>query len=147
LNHESNVKCSISSKSYHPYLPPQKVSKILKIEWIHSSLPKNEKSHFGSHCPLGVKMDMQFEISKRKVQWLFAHNSVLYEWKLSFVTYDFRELQKKSELKIIKYGYIKGCPKRLATSLKILGIKDWTYNFYTTLYMKLYTTFTMKGCF
>jgi hypothetical protein len=27
-----NVTCSISLESYHPYLPPQKVSKILKIE-------------------------------------------------------------------------------------------------------------------
>jgi hypothetical protein len=27
-----NVTCSISLESYHPYLPPQIVSKILKIE-------------------------------------------------------------------------------------------------------------------
>jgi hypothetical protein len=32
-------------ESYHPYLPPQKVSKILKIECIHSSLPRITKSH------------------------------------------------------------------------------------------------------
>jgi hypothetical protein len=31
-------------ESYHPYLSPQKVSKILKIEFIHSSLPKITKS-------------------------------------------------------------------------------------------------------
>jgi hypothetical protein len=42
-------------ESYHPYLPPQKVSRILKIECTHSSLPRNAKSRFGSHCPLGVK--------------------------------------------------------------------------------------------
>jgi hypothetical protein len=32
-------------ESYHPYLPPEKVSKILKVECIHSSLPKITKSH------------------------------------------------------------------------------------------------------
>jgi hypothetical protein len=31
--------------------------------------------------------------------------------KASFVAYDYRELYKKSELKIIKYGYVRGCPK------------------------------------
>jgi hypothetical protein len=40
-----NVTCSISLESYHPYLPPQNVSKILKIECIHSSLPRITKSH------------------------------------------------------------------------------------------------------
>jgi hypothetical protein len=47
--------CSISLESYHPYLPPQKVSKITKIECIHSGLPSNAKSHFGCLGPLGVK--------------------------------------------------------------------------------------------
>jgi hypothetical protein len=31
--------------------------------------------------------------------------------KASLVAYDFRELYKKSELKIIKYGYVRDCPK------------------------------------
>jgi hypothetical protein len=31
--------------------------------------------------------------------------------KTSLVTYDFRELHNKSEIKIIKYGYVRGCPK------------------------------------
>jgi hypothetical protein len=31
--------------------------------------------------------------------------------KASLVAYDFRELHKKSELKILKYGYVRGCPK------------------------------------
>jgi hypothetical protein len=31
--------------------------------------------------------------------------------KASLVAYDFRKLQKKLELKIIKYGYVRGCPK------------------------------------
>jgi hypothetical protein len=31
--------------------------------------------------------------------------------KASLVAYDFRELHKKSELKIIIYGYVRGCPK------------------------------------
>jgi hypothetical protein len=29
----------------------------------------------------------------------------------SLVAYDFRELHKKSELKIVKCGYVRGCPK------------------------------------
>jgi hypothetical protein len=31
--------------------------------------------------------------------------------KASLVAYNFRELHKKSELKIIKYGFVRGCPK------------------------------------
>jgi hypothetical protein len=31
--------------------------------------------------------------------------------KASLVAYDFRELHKKFDLKIIKPGYVKGCPK------------------------------------
>jgi hypothetical protein len=31
--------------------------------------------------------------------------------KASLVAYDFRELHKESELKIVKYGYVRGCPK------------------------------------
>jgi hypothetical protein len=31
--------------------------------------------------------------------------------KASLVTYDFREIHKKSELKIIKSGYVRVCPK------------------------------------
>jgi hypothetical protein len=31
--------------------------------------------------------------------------------KASLVAYDFRDLQKKSDLKIVKYGYVRGCPK------------------------------------
>jgi hypothetical protein len=29
----------------------------------------------------------------------------------SLVAYDFRELHKKSELKIVNLGYVRGCPK------------------------------------
>jgi hypothetical protein len=49
-----NVAWNGSLESYHPYLPPEKVSKIPKIECIHSSLPKTEMGHFGPLCPLGV---------------------------------------------------------------------------------------------
>jgi hypothetical protein len=43
-----NVAWNGSLESYHPYLPPQKVSKKNpKIEGIHSRLTKNAKSHFG----------------------------------------------------------------------------------------------------
>jgi hypothetical protein len=31
--------------------------------------------------------------------------------KASLVAYDFRELHKKSKIKIIKYGHFKDCPK------------------------------------
>jgi hypothetical protein len=31
--------------------------------------------------------------------------------KASLVAYDFRELQKKSDLKIVKSGYVRCCPK------------------------------------
>jgi hypothetical protein len=31
--------------------------------------------------------------------------------KASLVAYDFRELHKNSELKIINYGYVRDCPK------------------------------------
>jgi hypothetical protein len=34
-------------ESYHPHLQPQKVSKNAKIYCIHSSLPKDAKTHFG----------------------------------------------------------------------------------------------------
>jgi hypothetical protein len=51
----SNVMCSISLESYNPYLHLQKVSKNPKIYCIHSNLPKNAKSCFGSLSPFGVK--------------------------------------------------------------------------------------------
>jgi hypothetical protein len=31
--------------------------------------------------------------------------------KASLVAYDFREIHKKSKLKIVKFGYVRGCPK------------------------------------
>jgi hypothetical protein len=50
-----NLAWSVSLESYHQHLLSQKVSKIPKIECIHNSLPRNEKSHFGSLRTLGVK--------------------------------------------------------------------------------------------
>jgi hypothetical protein len=47
--------------------------------------------------------------------------------KASLVAYDFRELHKKLEIKIIKYGYVRGYLKRPETqigSLKNLGVKN-----------------------
>jgi hypothetical protein len=44
--------------------------------------------------------------------------------RASLVAYDGRELHQKSKIKILKYGYVRGCPKRPANkigSLKILG--------------------------
>jgi hypothetical protein len=46
--------------------------------------------------------------------------------KAFLVAYDFKELHKKSELKIVKSGYVRGCPKYPATqiwSLEILRVK------------------------
>jgi hypothetical protein len=31
--------------------------------------------------------------------------------KASLVAYDFRGIHKKSKLKIVKYGYVRGCQK------------------------------------
>jgi hypothetical protein len=31
--------------------------------------------------------------------------------KASLVAYDFRELHRKSKLKIVKFGYVRGCRK------------------------------------
>jgi hypothetical protein len=59
-----NVAWSGSLESYHPYLQAKKVSKIQKIECIHSGLPKIAKSHFGCLGPLGVK----------KYNWIFLKN-------------------------------------------------------------------------
>ena len=45
--------------------------------------------------------------------------------KASHVAYDFEELHKKLELKIIKSEYVRGCPKWKSTQIwlfKILGI-------------------------
>jgi hypothetical protein len=47
-----NTIWNVSLESYHPYLPPQKVSKNLQTHCIHSTLPKNAKSHFGCLLPL-----------------------------------------------------------------------------------------------
>jgi hypothetical protein len=50
-----NFMCSVSLESYHPYLQPQKVSRILKIYCIHSSLPRITNSTYETYRPLGVK--------------------------------------------------------------------------------------------
>jgi hypothetical protein len=42
----------------------------------------------------------------------------------SFVAYDFRELHKKSKLKIIKYGYVRGYPERSAIQIGLLEILE-----------------------
>jgi hypothetical protein len=47
--------------------------------------------------------------------------------KASLIAYNCGELHKKSKLKMVKYGYVRGYPKRLATqfgSLKILEVKN-----------------------
>jgi hypothetical protein len=42
-----NVTCNSLLESYHPNLLPQNVSKNKKNYCIHSSLPKEAKTHFG----------------------------------------------------------------------------------------------------
>jgi hypothetical protein len=45
--------------------------------------------------------------------------------KAFLVAYDFREKHRNLELKIVKYGYVRDCPEKLATpimSLKILRV-------------------------
>jgi hypothetical protein len=47
--------------------------------------------------------------------------------KASLVAYDYKKLHKKSTLKIEKYKYVKGYPRRPATqigSLEILGVNN-----------------------
>jgi hypothetical protein len=55
-----NVTCNGSLESYHPYLLLKKVSKYPKSYYIHSSMPKPEKTHFGSQCSLGIKYRVRF---------------------------------------------------------------------------------------
>jgi hypothetical protein len=46
--------------------------------------------------------------------------------KASHITYNGRESHKKLELKIVKFGHVKGYPKRPVTQtglLRILGVK------------------------
>jgi hypothetical protein len=38
--------------------------------------------------------------------------------KASLVAYDFREILKNSELKIVKYGYLRGCPNLVAQNFR-----------------------------
>ena len=47
--------------------------------------------------------------------------------KAFHVAYDFKELHKRSELKIVKYRYVKGCLENPTTqigSLEILGVNS-----------------------
>jgi hypothetical protein len=41
----------------------------------------------------------------------FSSQLLLVLMKAFLVAYDFRELHNKSKLKIIRYGYVRGCPK------------------------------------
>jgi hypothetical protein len=70
-------------KSYHLYLPSQKVSKNPQKYRIHNTLPKNAKSHFGYFCPLGVKpskdsINLEIEIALKVAKKLIenANNNV-----------------------------------------------------------------------
>jgi hypothetical protein len=76
-----NVAWNGSLKSYHPYLPPRKVSKIPKIECIYSRLPKNANSHFGRLGPLGVKLSFS-KYSQFKKNILHDH---LFLWQKLFL--------------------------------------------------------------
>jgi hypothetical protein len=62
--------------------------------------------------------------------------------KASLVGYNGRELYKKLELKIVKYGYVRGYPKRpvfLIGSLKVLGLIGYSlksFNYSLNFYLK-----------
>jgi hypothetical protein len=45
---------AVAKRSYHPYLPPKKVSKNPQLYCIHCTLPKNAKNHFSCLRFLGV---------------------------------------------------------------------------------------------
>jgi hypothetical protein len=47
--------------------------------------------------------------------------------KTSLVAYDGKELHKKLKLKIVKHGYVKGCPKRPAIQIGSLEILEVNY--------------------
>jgi hypothetical protein len=42
--------------------------------------------------------------------------------KASVIAYDCGELHKKLELKIVKYGHVRGCPKRPVTQIGLLEL-------------------------
>jgi hypothetical protein len=70
-----NVAWSGSLESYHPYLQAKKVSKIPKIECIHSGLPKTAKSHFGRLGPLGINPSKNYCPYMRQLRiWVDFHN-------------------------------------------------------------------------
>jgi hypothetical protein len=57
-----------------------------------------------------IKMEGQLRFLEKKCHnfWL---TTLIGMNESSLVAYDFREIQKKSKLKILKYGYVRGCPK------------------------------------
>jgi hypothetical protein len=40
--------------------------------------------------------------------------------KAFVVAYDWRQLHKMSKIKIVEYGYVRGCPKRPAIQIGLL---------------------------
>jgi hypothetical protein len=75
-----NATWSVSLENYHSYLQPQKVSKNPQIHCIHSHLPKNVKSHFGSLGPLGLKIPSKYiAIPSKNLTCLWQyHNTLIY---------------------------------------------------------------------
>jgi hypothetical protein len=55
-----------------------------------------------------IKMEGQLKFLLKSVI-TFGSQLRFVRLKASLVAYDFRELHKKSKLKIIKHGYVKGC--------------------------------------
>jgi hypothetical protein len=58
-----------------------------------------------------IKMEGQFEISRKKSAITFSSQLQFVWMKASLVIYDFRELHKKSVLKILNMGMSKGAQK------------------------------------
>jgi hypothetical protein len=61
-----NATWSISLESYHLYLEPQKNSKNPQTYYVHNTLPKSAKSHFGCLCLLGFNHSKLDEVAKMK---------------------------------------------------------------------------------
>ena len=80
-------------------------------------------------APIVIKIEGQFEISREtfknetKICTITFSSQLQFVWmKTSLVAYNCGELHKKLEIKIAKYGYVRGCPKRPATQIGLLEI-------------------------
>jgi hypothetical protein len=93
--------------------------KIITCIWRYTLGLQFWSTYSSFHCKIYT------ELSKKRFYWIKGGQ----ETTLSHAYYD------------TLHGPNQFFPKFL------LNFKDWTYNFYSTLYMKLYAILMMKGCF